>query len=100
LKYREENVDDIIDDKQRIKENVKKIKEKFIQRINQMEKELTSKLDILGQENAKFLQDEISIVLAATEKVESYLIEMFFVCHLLYHPHSLLYISIYSCTFD
>jgi hypothetical protein len=79
LKYREENVDDIIDDKQRIKENVKKIKEKFIQRINQMEKELTSKLDILGQENAKFLQDEISIVLAATEKVESYLIEMLFI---------------------
>jgi hypothetical protein len=72
-------VDDIIDDKQRIKENVKKIKEKFIQRINQMEKELTSKLDILGQENAKFLQDEISIVLAATEKVESYLIEMLFI---------------------
>jgi hypothetical protein len=72
-------VDDIIDDKQRIKENVKKIKEKFIQRINQMEKELTSKLDILGQENAKFLQDEISIVLAATEKVESYLREMLFI---------------------
>ena len=66
LKYREENADGIKDDKQRIKENVKKIKEKLIQRINQMEKELTSKLDILGQENAIFLQDEISIVLEAT----------------------------------
>ena len=79
LKYREENVDGIKDDKQKIKENVKKIKEKFILRINQMEKELTSKLDILGQENTKFLQDEIYIVLAATEKVESYLREMLFI---------------------
>ena len=79
LKYREKNVDGIKDDKQRIKENVKKIKEKFIQRINQMEKELTSKLDILGQDNTKFLQDEISIVLAATEKIESYLREMLFI---------------------
>ena len=79
LKYREENVDGIKDDKQKIKENVKKIKEKFIQRINQMEKELTNKLDILGQENTKFLQDEIYIVLAATEKVESYLREMLFI---------------------
>jgi hypothetical protein len=37
LKYREENVSGIKDDKQRIKENMKKIKEKLIQRINQVE---------------------------------------------------------------
>jgi hypothetical protein len=47
LKYREENVSGIKDDKQRIKENMKKLKEKLIQRINQIEKELTNKLDIL-----------------------------------------------------
>jgi hypothetical protein len=39
-------VSGIKDDKQRIKENMKKIKEKLIQRINQVEKELTNKLDI------------------------------------------------------
>jgi hypothetical protein len=44
LKYREENGSGIKDDKQRIKENMKKIKEKLIQRINQVEKELTNKL--------------------------------------------------------
>jgi hypothetical protein len=47
LKYREENVNDIKDDKEKIKENMKKLKEKLIQRINQVEKELTNKLDIL-----------------------------------------------------
>ena len=43
LKYREENVSGIKDDKQRIKENMKKLKEKLIQRINQVEKGLTNK---------------------------------------------------------
>jgi transcription termination factor NusB len=47
LKYREENVNGIKDDKEKIKENMKKLKEKLIQRINQIEKELTNKLDIL-----------------------------------------------------
>jgi chemotaxis response regulator CheB len=50
----------IKDDKEKIKENMKKLKEKLIQRINQIEKELTNKLDILVQENTKFEQDEIS----------------------------------------
>jgi hypothetical protein len=76
LKYREENVSRIKDDKQRIKENMKKIKEKLIQRINQVEKKLTNKLDILVQENTKFQQDEISKVLEVTEEVELYLKEM------------------------
>ena len=79
LKYREENVNGIKDDKQRIKENMKKIKEKLIQRINQVEKELTNKLDILVQENTKFQQDEISKVLEVTEEVELYLKEMLFI---------------------
>ena len=79
LKYREENVSGIKDDKQRIKENMKKIKEKLIQRINQVEKELTNKLDILVQENTKFQQDEISKVLEVTEEVELYLKEMLFI---------------------
>ena len=79
LKYREENMEGITDDKQRIKENLKKIKEKLIQRINQMENELTNKLDILVQENTMFQQDEISKVLQATEKVELYLREMLFI---------------------
>jgi hypothetical protein len=47
LKHREENVNGIKDDKAKIKENMKKLKEKLIQRINQVEKELTNKLDIL-----------------------------------------------------
>jgi ATP adenylyltransferase/5',5'''-P-1,P-4-tetraphosphate phosphorylase II len=47
LKYREENVNGIKDDKQKIKENMKKLKEKLIQRINQVEKELTNKLEVL-----------------------------------------------------
>jgi hypothetical protein len=47
LKYREENVNGIKDDKEKIKENMKKLKEKLIQRINQVETELTNKLDIL-----------------------------------------------------
>jgi hypothetical protein len=47
LKYREENVNGIKDDKEKIKENMKKLKEKLIQTINQVEKELTNKLDIL-----------------------------------------------------
>ena len=79
LKYREKNMEGITDDKLRIKENLKKIKEKLIQRINQMENELTNKLDILVQENTKFQQDEISKVLEATEKVEIYLREMLFI---------------------
>jgi len=54
LKYREENVNGITDDKEKIQENMKKIKEKLIQRINQVEKELTNKLDILVEENTKF----------------------------------------------
>ena len=79
LKYREENVSGIKDDKQRIKENMKKIKENLIQRINQVEKELTNKLDILVQENTKFEEDEISKVLEVTEEVELYLKEMLFI---------------------
>ena len=79
LKYREENVNDIKDDKEKIKENMKKLKEKLIQRINQVEKELTNKLDILAQENTKFQQDEISKVLEVTEEVELYLKEMLFI---------------------
>jgi cysteinyl-tRNA synthetase len=79
LKYREENMEGITDDKQRIKENLKKIKEKLMQRFNQMENELTNKLDILVQENTKFQQDEISKVLEATEKVKLYLREMLFI---------------------
>ena len=79
LKYREENVSGIKDDKQRIKENMKKIKEKLIQRINQVEKELTIKLDLLVQENTKFQRDEISKVLEVTEEVELYLKEMLFI---------------------
>jgi hypothetical protein len=55
---------------------MKKIKEKLIQRSNQVEKELTNKLDILVQENTKFQQDEISKVLEVTEEVELYLKEM------------------------
>jgi hypothetical protein len=51
LKYREENVNGITDDKEKIKENMKKLKENLIQRINQIEKELTNKLDILVQEH-------------------------------------------------
>jgi hypothetical protein len=61
LKYREENVNGIKDDKRGIKEDMKKLKEKLIQRINQIEKELTNKLDILVQENTKIQQDEIDI---------------------------------------
>jgi hypothetical protein len=76
LKYREENVSGIKDDKRRIKENMKKIKEKLIQRINQVEKELTNKLDLLVHENTKFQQNEISKVLEVTEEVELYLKEM------------------------
>ena len=79
LKYREENVSSIKDDKHRIKENMKKIKEKLIQRINQVEKELTNKLDILVQENTKFQQDEISKVFEITDEVELYLKEMLFI---------------------
>jgi hypothetical protein len=41
---------------------MKKLKEKLIQRIKQVEKELTNKLDILVQENTKFQLDEISKV--------------------------------------
>jgi chemotaxis response regulator CheB len=52
-------VNGIKDDKTRIKENMKKIKEKLIQRINQVEKELTNKLDIPVQENTKLQQDKI-----------------------------------------
>ena len=79
LKYREENVNGIKDDKEKIKENMRTIKEKLIQRINQVEKELTNKLDILVQENIKFQQDEISRVLEVTEEVELYLKEMLFI---------------------
>jgi hypothetical protein len=79
LKYREENVNGIKDDKEKIKENMKKLKEKLIQRINQVEKELTNKLDILVQENTKFQLDEISKVLEVTEEVELYLKEMLFI---------------------
>jgi DNA-binding beta-propeller fold protein YncE len=79
LKYREENVNGIKDDKEKIKENMKKLKEKLIQRINQIEKELTNKLDILVQENTKFQLDEISKVLEVTEEVELYLKEMLFI---------------------
>ena len=79
LKHREENVNGIKDDKEKIKENMKKLKEKLIQRINQIEKELTNKLDILVQENTKFQQDDISKVLEVTEEVELYLKEMLFI---------------------
>ena len=79
LKYREENVNGITDDKEKIKENMKKLKEKLIQRINQIEKELTNKLDILVQENTKFEENEISKVLEVTEEVELYLKEMLFI---------------------
>jgi hypothetical protein len=79
LKYREENVNGIKDDKVKIKENMKKLKKKLIQRINQVEKELTNKLDILVQENTKFQQDEISKVLEVTEEVELYLKEILFI---------------------
>ena len=58
---------------------MKKLKEELIQRINQVETELTNKLDILVQENTKFQQDEISKVLEATEEVEIYLKEMLFI---------------------
>jgi hypothetical protein len=75
----EENVNGIKDDKEKIKENMRTIKEKLIQRINQVEKELTNKLDILVQENIKFQQDEISRVLEVTEEVELYLKEMLFI---------------------
>jgi transcription termination factor NusB len=47
LKYREENVNGIKDDKEKIKENMRTIKEKLIQRINQVEKEMINKLDIM-----------------------------------------------------
>jgi hypothetical protein len=43
LKYREDNANGIKDAQQRIKENMKKIKEKLIQRINQVERELNNK---------------------------------------------------------
>ena len=66
----------IKDDKQRIKENMKKINEKLTHRNNQVEKELTNTLDILVQESTKFQQDEISKVLEVTEEVELYLKEM------------------------
>jgi hypothetical protein len=79
LKHREENVNGIKDDKEKIKENMKKLKDKLIQRINQIEKELTNKLDILVQENTKFQQDEISKVLEVTEEVELYHKEMLFI---------------------
>ncbi len=79
LKYREENVNGIKDDKTRIKENMKKIKEKLIQRINQVEKELTNKLDIPVQENTKLQQDKIDKVLEVTEEIESYLKEILFI---------------------
>jgi predicted XRE-type DNA-binding protein len=69
-------VSSIKDDKQRIKENMKKIKEKLIQRINQVEKELTNKLDLVVQENRKFQQNEISKVLEVTEEVELYIKEV------------------------
>jgi hypothetical protein len=57
----------------------KKIKEKLIQRINQVEKELTNKLDILVQENTKFEEDEISKVFEITDEVELYLRHMIYV---------------------
>ena len=79
LKYREENVNGIKDDKRRIKENMKKLKEKLIQRINQVDNEMTNKLDILVQENTKIQQDEISKVLEVTEEVELYLKEILFI---------------------
>jgi hypothetical protein len=72
-------VNGIKDDKRRIKENMKKLKEKLIQRINQVDNELTNKLDILVQENTKFQQDEISKVLEVTEEVELYLKEILFI---------------------
>jgi hypothetical protein len=69
----------IKDDKQKIKVNMKKLKEKLIQRINQVEKELTNKLDILVQENTKFQKDEISKVLEFTKEIELYLKEILFI---------------------
>jgi hypothetical protein len=45
LKYREENVSGIKDDKQRIKENMNKIKEKLIQRINHSSKESVTRFN-------------------------------------------------------
>jgi GH25 family lysozyme M1 (1,4-beta-N-acetylmuramidase) len=63
LKYREENVNGIKNDKEKIKENMKQLEKKLIQRLNEVEKGLTNKLDILVQENTKFQQDEISKVL-------------------------------------
>jgi regulator of replication initiation timing len=62
-------VNGIKDDKEKIKENMKKLKEKLIQTINQVEKELTNKLDILVQENTKFQLDEISKVLLYDSEV-------------------------------
>jgi hypothetical protein len=79
LKYREENVNGIKDDKEKIKENMKQLEKKLIQRLNEVEKGLTNKLDILVQENTKFQQDEISKVLDVTEEVELYLKEMLFI---------------------
>ena len=79
LKYREENVNGIKDDQQKIKENMKKLKEKLIQRIKQVEKELTNKLDILVQENTKSQLDEISKVGEVTEEVELYLKDILFI---------------------
>jgi hypothetical protein len=79
LKYREDNANGIKDGQQRIKENMKKIKEKLIQRINQVERELNNKLDILVQENTTFEEDEIAKVLEATEEVELYFKEMLFI---------------------
>ena len=79
LKYREENVNGIKDDKKKIKENMKKFKKKLIQSLKEVDKGLTNKLDILVQENTKFQQDEISKVLDVTEEVELYLKEMLFI---------------------
>ena len=69
----------IKDDKESIKENAKKIKEKLIQKINQVEEELQNMLDLLVQENTKLQQDEISKVLEATEEVDLYIREMLFI---------------------
>ena len=79
LKYRKENVSGIKDEKESIKENAKKIKEKLIQKINQVEEELQNMLDLLVQENTKLQQDEISKVLEATEEVDLYIREMLFI---------------------
>jgi hypothetical protein len=56
LKYREDNVNGIKDAQQRIKENMKKIKEKLIQRINQVERELWS-IILLTVTSPNFLMD-------------------------------------------